>query len=348
MDHLQDHSQVGHRHQSNDNLTTTTLTGSTLGHTEGNTTNTMLHIARKWHKTLGKLWSMALALPGARGLFSLLQEAFCHTDNTKTCIHLTPVIHHIFRDIQTLYDDIMHRPTCLYKIVPQPPSLIGSHDASRLGTGGIWLPSNHAITQTTAAMVATRANTAPPPLVWRTPFPTALTEHLISPSNPWGSLTNSDLKLAGSILHHDAAAHNYDIQERTIFSKTDNTPTLYWQHKGSATTTAPPAHLLWLQAFHQWYHRYLPLHDYITGTHNTMSDNTSWLTHLNDTEFLTHLNSTYPQLQSWQLWTSTPEMHSAMIWHCAGRCLCRSHSYPRLCRQIPMESVVTVLHHTWH
>ena len=29
----------------------------------------------KWHKTLGKLRSVALALPGARGLFSQIQEA---------------------------------------------------------------------------------------------------------------------------------------------------------------------------------------------------------------------------------------------------------------------------------
>jgi len=89
---------------------------------------------------------MALALPGARGLFSLLQEAFRHPDNTQTRIHLTPAIHHIFRDIQNLHDDIAHCPTCLYEIIPQPPTLIGSHDASRLGAGGIWLPSNHAVT----------------------------------------------------------------------------------------------------------------------------------------------------------------------------------------------------------
>ena len=30
---------------------------------------------RKWHQVIGELQSMAIALPGARGLFSLLQEA---------------------------------------------------------------------------------------------------------------------------------------------------------------------------------------------------------------------------------------------------------------------------------
>ena len=32
----------------------------------------------KWHRVLGKLSSMALALPGARGLFSQMRESLCH------------------------------------------------------------------------------------------------------------------------------------------------------------------------------------------------------------------------------------------------------------------------------
>jgi len=141
--------------------------------------------------------------------------------------------------------------------------------------------------------------TAPPPLVWHTSFLMALTKHLISPSNPHRSLTNLDLKLASSILHHDMATHNYDVQECTILSKMDNTPTLYWQCKGLATTTVPPAHLLHLQAFHQQFHHYLPLHNYIIGSCKSMSNDMSWLTHLSDMDFLTHFNSTYLQLQSW-------------------------------------------------
>jgi len=32
----------------------------------------------RWHQLLGKLWSMVLALPDSKGLFSTLQEAFHH------------------------------------------------------------------------------------------------------------------------------------------------------------------------------------------------------------------------------------------------------------------------------
>jgi hypothetical protein len=50
----------------------------------------------KWHTVLGELWSMALALPGARGLFSLLQEAFRHKH--KHGIRLSAGVHDALDD----------------------------------------------------------------------------------------------------------------------------------------------------------------------------------------------------------------------------------------------------------
>jgi hypothetical protein len=35
---------------------------------------------KRWHQILGELQSMALAIPGARGLFSHMQDASCHKD----------------------------------------------------------------------------------------------------------------------------------------------------------------------------------------------------------------------------------------------------------------------------
>jgi len=37
---------------------------------------------RDWHKVLGELRSMTITIPGARGLFSTLQEAFRHVDSS--------------------------------------------------------------------------------------------------------------------------------------------------------------------------------------------------------------------------------------------------------------------------
>lgn len=42
---------------------------------------------KQWHKILGELWSMSIAIliviPRARGLFSLLQEDFRHVESSQ-------------------------------------------------------------------------------------------------------------------------------------------------------------------------------------------------------------------------------------------------------------------------
>ena len=52
--------------------------------------------AKKWHKVLEDLQSMAFAIPGAGNLFSQMQHAL--TNKTKTHITLNTVVH------QALYD----------------------------------------------------------------------------------------------------------------------------------------------------------------------------------------------------------------------------------------------------
>ena len=272
----------------------------------------------KWHKILGELRSMSLALPGSRGLFSLLQEAFRHKSGNR--IPVTDAIHHIINDFRWLQQQLAVRPTRLYELVALSETLVGSHDASGLGAGGVWFPSNNAIPRTTPL---THSGPCPPdnpnklphlgPIVWRVPFPKHVTDQLASFKNPTGPITNSDLELAGSILHHEAAAQCFDIRERTIKSDGDNSPTLFWQRKGSTTTSGPPAYLLRLQSCHQRFHRYIPLHDFISGERNVMSDDASRLFHLSNKQLLAHFDSKYPQNSSWRLWTVTPEMRSSVI-----------------------------------
>ena len=46
----------------------------------------------KWHRVLGKLRSMAQGLPGARGLFSQMQEALCHVNDKRVTLY--PGVHY--------------------------------------------------------------------------------------------------------------------------------------------------------------------------------------------------------------------------------------------------------------
>ena len=89
------------------------------------------------------------------------------------------------------------------------------------------------------------------PVLWRHKFPAWVQRDLVSFDNPEGSINNSDLELVGSIAHNDILAQHADVREPTIRNSYDNMATVFWQHKGSMTTTGPAAYLLSIQAFHQ-------------------------------------------------------------------------------------------------
>jgi hypothetical protein len=255
---------------------------------------------------------MSIALPGSRGLFSLMQEALRH--QTKGRIRLSQEVHAALDDFRWLAHDLAEQPTQIYEIVPQPePELIGAQDASGSGMGGVWFPASDALRTRHPRGSTAKSSAARGPILWRAKFPNEISKNLVSQKNPKGRITNSDLELAAGVVQHDVAAHNFDIRERTIASGSDNTPTLAWQLKGSTTTTSAPAYLLWLQAIHQRYHRYNSSSFFVPGKLNSMADDCSRLWHLSDSQLLDHFNCTYPQAASWRTAPPRQEMLSSVI-----------------------------------
>jgi hypothetical protein len=272
---------------------------------------------KQWHCLLGELWSMSFAIPGARGLFSHLQAALASQQQGR--LRLARGFHDALDNFRWLRDDLQNRPTRLSELVPMTPTVVGTHDASGTGAGGVWLPRPHTILRSVPLQIVTKSNTLTTvissslvPIVWRARFPERISQDLVSFRNPHGSITNSDLELAGGIINDEAAAQCFDIRERTTKASTDNLAMMYWHRKGSVSSNSATACLLRIQALHQRYHRYHPLKDYIPGPKNTMADDASRLHTLSDPAFFNHFNSTYPQPQSWHLWTPTPQILSAM------------------------------------
>ena len=72
-----------------------------------------------------------------------------------------------------------------------------------------------------------------------------------------GKITNSDLELAGGLLHLDVVVWSFNTRERTLLSKTDNLATLFWQRKGGVTANNATSRLLRLFGIHQRFHRYV-------------------------------------------------------------------------------------------
>ena len=79
---------------------------------------------KTWHKLLGELRSMAIAIPGAQGLFSLLQEAFRHEERQ-----------HSQRVLATKRVHYHHWPSRILDSRPSPsPTRTSLHPAPRLHT----------------------------------------------------------------------------------------------------------------------------------------------------------------------------------------------------------------------
>lgn len=252
-----------------------------------------------WHRLLGELRSMMLAIPGARGLFSTLQHALkTDAEGKPHRVKLTKAVHQFLEDFRLLAKDLSRRPTRISEILASAPSVVGTTDAAGPGMGG-------------AAFISTSQGIVP--VVWRKPFPAHIQHRLVSWTNPKGDITNSDLELAATVVHHDVIAHASDVREHTLHSMHDNTPAQYWQRKGSTTTAGPAAYLLRLQSLHQRHFRYVPRHDFLAGRLNRMSDDASRLWNLDDAAFLTHFASHYPQPQPWQLLQVREEMLSSVI-----------------------------------
>jgi hypothetical protein len=91
-----------------------------------------------WHRLLGELRSMSIALPGARGLFSAMQAAI--RTHASGRLRLDKGFHDAIKDFWWLSDSMCNCPTCLLELVPTQPALLGAHDASGGGAGGRMVP----------------------------------------------------------------------------------------------------------------------------------------------------------------------------------------------------------------
>ena len=248
----------------------------------------------KWHRVLGELRSMSPALPGTRGLFSVLQEALRKGDRQR--VRLTQHVYDTAADFLVLVDSLAARPTRLPELVPTAPSHVGACDACQVGMGGVWLS----------------ADGVAPPVLWRQRFAPHIARALITSTHRHGTLSISDLELTGMIAHKDVAASTFDVCERTLWLASDNRAAVSWSTKGSTSSMAARAYLLRINALHQRHHRYLSRHHYIPGPVNAMADDASRRWDLSDSALLTHFNTHYPQVHSWTLQPLPSATNSAL------------------------------------
>jgi hypothetical protein len=238
---------------------------------------------KSWQSLIGQLRSLVVGLPGALGQFSLMQEALRVQQDGRVRISQKVKIQ---LDTFLVFLQGHQRPATIEEIVPGDPAFEGACDAAKSGMGGVWFNTDHGESQ---------------PLLWRAPFSLTTQARLSSFKNPTGEITNSDLELAGTIIHQSVLGANEDIIGETVHTHCDNTPAVYWRQKGSSTTTKCRADLLRLAALQSRDQRANHRISHIAGSNNQMADDASRLFDLSDTQLLTHFNLTYPQTKPWLL-----------------------------------------------
>ena len=140
----------------------------------------------KWHRCLGELCSMSLALPGSRGLFGQMKEAIRHVNGKRDT--LTRGVHEALADFQWLAEDMASRPTLLFELVPLTRTPDGYHDSYGRMCGGVVLPGPSAfprvLQKQSSAALPSKDKLAAHPIVWRVPYPQDIFDRLVTYKNP--------------------------------------------------------------------------------------------------------------------------------------------------------------------
>ena len=122
---------------------------------------------------------MVIALPGARGLFSHLQQALSTTSRRANPSHPTHPCHH--SRFYMAGNQLAQRPTRLRELVETPPYLLAPQMHVAMALGGVLLPPT--------ATDATLSSGA-------TPCPPELAKNLCTIDNPSGTLSINALELS--------------------------------------------------------------------------------------------------------------------------------------------------------
>jgi len=250
----------------------------------------------KWLRLLGELRHMATAIPGARYLFSLLQNVL--VDQPKAArVRLSPLVIASLHDWLHLATTSATNPTPIRTLVPAPPDYLGAVDASGAGIGGFFIDLH---------------KPSHPGLVFRAQFPPSIADQLVTASNPAGKLTNSDFELVAIVAGAAILSQSTCLQHSHLWCGSDNTPAVAWCRKGSTSSKTPAAFLLrWLASLTRASPFVLcPVS--IPGNTNTLADFCSRSFHLPDQVFLQQLHQRFPTPAGWQLVHPTQQTVFAM------------------------------------
>ena len=243
-------------------------------------------------QALGKLNHACIGLPNGRGLLSPINNSL----KEKDTITITPAIKQALLDWITLIQRISSRPTSVRELTAAAPWFIGYVDASKQGVGGVWVSGTKSIKAT----------------VWKMEWPKEIQDLFVSAQNKKGTISISDLEMAGVLLAWLVLENISPIPliHAHIGIFCDNTPAVAWASRLASSKSLAGNHLCRALALRQHACRASPLLTIsIAGADNDMADVASravTFSHSNSSphDFLSMFNNKFPlpQANSWTLY----------------------------------------------
>ena len=250
---------------------------------------------KRFESLIGKLRHAAIGLPSANGLCQPFNRALANRPNIIN-LGRKGSVYQALKDWRSLLQQSTKRPTHVNELVPKKLADVGYVDASGHGAGGCWFSCTDQYN----------------PTVWRVHWPPSITNDIVSTTNPKGSISNSDLEMAGILLAWLVREELGSLHHHTVALFCDNTPAVAWATKLASKRSTIAGRLIRALAVRQRACHAAPLlTTHIAGDDNLLGDIPSrsfnstckWNCPTNKS-FLTRFNNTFPlpQQQCWQFY----------------------------------------------
>ena len=212
---------------------------------------------REFESVIAKLRHAFTALPGGRGLLSPCNRLLKRRPPV-VYFHRNEPLHAAISNCRTILRESTNRPTRCRELVAGWPDFIGVVDASSHGVGGVIIGELSEC----------------PPTVFRLQWPPDITANVISEATPEGTITNSDLELAGLVLLWLMMEHVCGpLAEKRIALFSDNSPTVSWVQRMACRSSLVAEQLIRVLALRFNIHKICPITTlHIAGDQNSMTD----------------------------------------------------------------------------
>ena len=261
----------------------------------------------EFRSVIYKIRHAFVTIPAGKGLLSPFYRILAKQPKF-VFLHRNKHVANALRECKIFLQQSISAPTKCSNLITAWPDYVGIKDASKQGVGGIIIGERKEV----------------PPTVFRLRWPEDIRNDIISKTNPNGTITNSDLEMAGLLLLWvvmEAVCPSLNGAHVALFS--DNSPTVHWVERLASRHSVIAMQLIRALALRLQLNKTSPLTPlHIAGIQNAMTDIPSrsfgsvpkW--HCpTDSHLLTMFNSMFPlPLQaSWNVFQISSAISTRVI-----------------------------------